>query len=98
MVVRIRLQRFGNTHRPFYRIVIADARAPRDGRFIERVQLLFITTFYLLHATFIHFAFTEILLQLTYIVNCKLYITIYLTFNARLVHTIRFQQKIILKN
>jgi len=35
MVVRLRLQRFGRTHAPFYRIVAADARAPRDGRFIE---------------------------------------------------------------
>eukprot|EP00629_Pelagomonadales_sp_RCC1024_P018066 CAMPEP_0119288844 /NCGR_PEP_ID=MMETSP1329-20130426/37962_1 /TAXON_ID=114041 /ORGANISM="Genus nov. species nov., Strain RCC1024" /LENGTH=145 /DNA_ID=CAMNT_0007289627 /DNA_START=143 /DNA_END=577 /DNA_ORIENTATION=+ len=37
MVVRIRLARWGRKHRPFYRIVVADARAPRDGRFIERV-------------------------------------------------------------
>jgi len=35
MVVRLRLQRFGRTHAPFYRIVAADSRAPRDGRFIE---------------------------------------------------------------
>lgn len=34
-MVRIRLQRLGQTHRPFYRIVAADIRAPRDGRFIE---------------------------------------------------------------
>ncbi|KAJ1435621.1 30S ribosomal protein S16, partial [Ochromonadaceae sp. CCMP2298] len=32
-----RLQRFGRKHLPFYRIVVADARAPRDGRFIERI-------------------------------------------------------------
>jgi small subunit ribosomal protein S16 len=37
MVVRIRLQRFGRTHLPFYRIVVADSRCRRDGRFIERV-------------------------------------------------------------
>jgi len=37
MVVRLRLQRFGRTHAPFYRIVAADSRAPRDGRFIEIV-------------------------------------------------------------
>lgn len=37
MVVRIRLQRFGRKHLPFYRIVVADSRAPRDGRFIERL-------------------------------------------------------------
>lgn len=35
MVVRIRLARWGQIHRPFYRIVAADARAKRDGRFIE---------------------------------------------------------------
>lgn len=35
MVVRMRLQRFGRKNLPFYRIVVADAKAPRDGRFIE---------------------------------------------------------------
>ena len=35
MAVRIRLKRMGAKKRPFYRIVVADARAPRDGRFIE---------------------------------------------------------------
>ena len=35
MPVRIRLQRFGRRNLPFYRIVAADSRAPRDGRFIE---------------------------------------------------------------
>jgi small subunit ribosomal protein S16 len=35
IVVRIRLQRLGTTHRPFYRIVAANSTAPRDGRFIE---------------------------------------------------------------
>lgn len=38
MVVRIRMQRWGSKSNPFYRIVIADARAPRDGKFIERVS------------------------------------------------------------
>ena len=37
MTVRIRLSRHGAKKRPYYRIVVADARAPRDGRFIERV-------------------------------------------------------------
>ena len=37
MAVKIRLQRKGRTKAPFYHIVIADARAPRDGRFIEKV-------------------------------------------------------------
>ena len=37
MVVRLRLQRFGRTHRPFYRMVAANARAPRDGKFLEIV-------------------------------------------------------------
>jgi small subunit ribosomal protein S16 len=35
VAVRIRLKRMGAKKRPFYRIVVADARAPRDGRFIE---------------------------------------------------------------
>jgi len=38
MVVRLRLQRFGRTHSPFYRMVAADARAPRDGKFLEIVS------------------------------------------------------------
>ena len=38
MVVRIRLQRFGQKRLPFYRIVVADSRCPRDGKFIERVS------------------------------------------------------------
>ena len=37
MTVRIRLSRYGAKKRPYYRIVVADVRAPRDGRFIERV-------------------------------------------------------------
>ena len=35
MAVRIRLSRMGSTKRPFYRIVVADSRAPRDGKFVE---------------------------------------------------------------
>jgi small subunit ribosomal protein S16 len=38
MVVRLRLQRFGRTHSPFYRMVAADSRAPRDGKFLEIVS------------------------------------------------------------
>lgn len=37
MSLKIRLARGGAKKRPYYRIVIADARAPRDGRFIEKV-------------------------------------------------------------
>ncbi|MDK2910901.1 MAG: small subunit ribosomal protein, partial [Bacteroidales bacterium] len=37
MVVRMRLQRFGKKGQPFYHIVVADGRAPRDGRFIEKL-------------------------------------------------------------
>ena len=37
MAVRIRLSRGGSKQRPFYRIVAADQRAPRDGRFIEKL-------------------------------------------------------------
>lgn len=37
MATRIRLQRGGRKHYPFYRIVIADSRAPRDGKFIEKI-------------------------------------------------------------
>ena len=37
MSVKIRLQRRGRRKRPFYHIVVADARAPRDGRFIEKL-------------------------------------------------------------
>lgn len=36
-MVKIRLQRKGRRKRPFYHIVVADARAPRDGRFIEKL-------------------------------------------------------------
>lgn len=37
MSLKIRLTRGGAKKRPYYRIVVADARAPRDGRFIERI-------------------------------------------------------------
>jgi len=37
MALKIRLARSGAKKRPFYRIVVADARSPRDGRFIEKV-------------------------------------------------------------
>lgn len=37
MSVKIRLHRAGQKHRPFYRVVVADSRSPRDGRFIETV-------------------------------------------------------------
>ena len=35
MAVHIRLRRTGTTKKPAYRVVVADSRAPRDGRFIE---------------------------------------------------------------
>ena len=37
MAVKIHLARHGAKKRPYYRIVVADARAPRDGKFIEEV-------------------------------------------------------------
>ena len=37
MSLKLRLSRGGAKKRPFYRIVVADARAPRDGRFIEKI-------------------------------------------------------------
>ena len=37
MAVKMRLRRMGAKRRPFYRIVVADSRFPRDGRFIEEV-------------------------------------------------------------
>ena len=36
-IVKIRLRRMGKKKSPFYRIVVADSRSPRDGRFIEEV-------------------------------------------------------------
>lgn len=37
MAVKIRLKRIGAKKNPFYRIVVADARSPRDGRFVEEL-------------------------------------------------------------
>src|SRR2546425_11749657 len=37
MTTRIRLRRMGANKRPFYRVVVADQRSPRDGRFIEAI-------------------------------------------------------------
>jgi len=37
MAVKIRLKRMGAKKAPFYRVVVADERAPRDGRFIEEI-------------------------------------------------------------
>jgi small subunit ribosomal protein S16 len=37
MAVKIRLKRMGAHKKPFYRIVVADSRSPRDGRFIEEI-------------------------------------------------------------
>lgn len=37
MAVKIRLRRMGAKKKPFYRIVVADSRSPRDGRFIEEL-------------------------------------------------------------
>ena len=38
-MVKIRLRRMGAKKRPFYRLVVADARSPRDGRFIEQLGI-----------------------------------------------------------
>lgn len=37
MAVKIRLKRMGAKRNPYYRVVVADSRAPRDGRFIEEI-------------------------------------------------------------
>ncbi|PYG87080.1 small subunit ribosomal protein S16 [Ruminiclostridium sufflavum DSM 19573] len=37
MAVKIRLKRIGATKKPFYRVVVADSRYPRDGRFIDEI-------------------------------------------------------------
>ena len=37
MAVKLRLKRMGSKKRPFYRVVAADSRSPRDGRFIETI-------------------------------------------------------------
>ena len=44
MAVRIRLKRVGAKKRPFYRIVVADSRSPRDGRFIDEIGVYNPTT------------------------------------------------------
>lgn len=36
-MVKIRLMRIGGKHKPFYRLVVADSRAPRTGRYIEAI-------------------------------------------------------------
>ena len=37
MAVKIRLRRMGQKKAPFYRVIVADSRCPRDGRFIEEI-------------------------------------------------------------
>ena len=37
MSVKIRLTRVGSKKKPFYRIIVADSRSPRDGKFIEKI-------------------------------------------------------------
>ena len=37
MAVKIRVKRMGQKKRPFYRVVVADSRSPRDGKFIEEI-------------------------------------------------------------
>ncbi len=37
MATKIRLKRMGSKKKPFYRVVVADSRFPRDGRFIEEI-------------------------------------------------------------
>ena len=37
MAVKIRLKRIGTHKKPFYRVIVADSRSPRDGRFIEEI-------------------------------------------------------------
>ena len=39
MAVRIRLSRHGRKKVPFYRLVVADSHSPRDGRFIEELEI-----------------------------------------------------------
>lgn len=39
MAVKIRLRRMGAKKAPFYRVVVADSRYPRDGRFIEEIGI-----------------------------------------------------------
>ncbi len=44
MSVRIRLKRIGSKKRPVYRVVVADSRSPRDGKFIEEIGIYNPTT------------------------------------------------------
>lgn len=37
MAVKIRLRKLGHTHNAFYRVIVADSRSPRNGRFIEEL-------------------------------------------------------------
>jgi small subunit ribosomal protein S16 len=37
MAVKIRLKRMGANKKPFYRVIVADSRSPRDGKFIEEI-------------------------------------------------------------
>ena len=37
MAVKIRLRRMGRKKKPFYRVIVADSRSPRNGRFIEEI-------------------------------------------------------------
>ena len=46
MAVKLRMTRMGAKKRPFYRIVAADSRSPRDGRFIELFTLFRISKFF----------------------------------------------------
>jgi small subunit ribosomal protein S16 len=39
MAVKMRLRRMGQKKAPFYRVIVADARAPRDGRFIDEIGI-----------------------------------------------------------
>ena len=39
MAVKIRLRRMGQKHAPFYRVIVADERSPRDGRFIDEIGI-----------------------------------------------------------
>ena len=39
MAVKLRLKRMGAKQKPFYRIIAADSRSPRDGRFIETIGI-----------------------------------------------------------
>ncbi len=39
MAVKIRLRRMGQIHAPFYRVIVADSRSPRNGKFIEEIGI-----------------------------------------------------------